>query len=79
MSVARRSGRGRPVEILVIGAGVAGLAAAYGFTKVPGVHLRVVEKRRGKFHTIHGPCLSICADDQKRSAWKEDTLCTFLG
>lgn len=37
----------KPLHVIIIGAGISGLAAAYGLQDVPGVHVRLLEKRKG--------------------------------
>lgn len=45
MSDAKKS-----IRVVIIGAGIAGLAAAYGLKDLPGVQVRIFEKRRGEYN-----------------------------
>lgn len=36
------------LKVVIIGAGISGLATAYGLKDMPGVQLRIFEKRRGE-------------------------------
>lgn len=46
----------RPLRIVIIGAGIAGLALAYGLQHVPNISVRVLEKRQGEcfVHVLNG-------------------------
>lgn len=46
------SGENQSLEIVIVGAGVAGLAVAYGLLELPGVHVRILERRKGVFNSI---------------------------
>ena len=48
-----------PLEVIIIGAGIAGLATAYGLQDLPGVRVRILEKRKGMSRiTSHGYILN---------------------
>lgn len=48
------SGENRSLEIVIVGAGIAGLAVAYGLLELPGVHVRILERRKGVFNSTTG-------------------------
>ena len=49
-----------PLEVIIIGAGIAGLATAYGLQDLPGVRVRILEKRKGMPRiTSHGYILNV--------------------